>query len=65
MTTPNDMPRKASIIHQQILGALVENKRGLARNVSTENVERAAARWAVGLSSPANAGEAAARRWMR
>ena len=43
---------KANLLHQQILGALVENKRGrLANNVSNENVERAARRWSSGVAA--------------
>lgn len=39
---------KANLLHQEILGALVapNPSQKLARNVSWENVDRAAARWA-------------------
>lgn len=38
---------KPNFMHQTILGYLVDNKRGLAKNVSWLNVDRAAARWAT------------------
>ncbi|WKW87278.1 hypothetical protein SEA_CHARGERPOWER_63 [Mycobacterium phage Chargerpower] len=61
MATPNQMPKKANPLHQQILSALLSNPvrrvpvaKGsaitrpvgtLANNVSEENIERAARRW--------------------
>lgn len=74
MATPNQMPKKTSAVHQQILSGLVATKPStwvkksivlkdgeeqvvkkkvqhletvnlLARNVSEENVDRAAKRW--------------------
>ncbi|QFG04640.1 hypothetical protein PBI_KEZIACHARLES14_66 [Mycobacterium phage Keziacharles14] len=45
MTTPNAMPKKASGLHQQVLKELLNPKSKLARNVSDENIDRAAKRW--------------------
>lgn len=43
---PSAMPRKVNPLHTQILGYLVANKpKGLAGNVSEENVDRMAKRW--------------------
>jgi hypothetical protein len=41
------MPKRANTIHQKILAALIEGapKFPLARNVSEDNVNRAAKRW--------------------
>lgn len=44
--TPNAMPRKANLIHQQILGGLLANKpKSLANNVSDASIDQAAKRW--------------------
>lgn len=49
MATPNQMPKRANTIHQKILAGLIEGdetpKFPLARNVSEDNVNRAAKRW--------------------
>lgn len=45
---PSAMPRKANVIHQQILAALIaqpSRSNRLAQNVSEENVDRIARRW--------------------
>ncbi|AKF14232.1 hypothetical protein SEA_GAIL_67 [Mycobacterium phage Gail] len=47
MATPNQMPKRANPLHQQILSGLLANRKStpLAANVSDENIERAAKRW--------------------
>lgn len=52
MVKPSQMPRKVNPIHTLILGALIETVSGaprypLARNVSDQNIDVMARRWAA------------------